>query len=148
MCDYSLHDVSARPAVAGDLLVTAGFSGTITHGFAAADQCHVAVCLQPGTELTFADEVRFAPYGTLEIETLAERTARFRQINLDQPMMHHDALEFPGGRIVLVTSLCEGQHATVLQLPVSADWVPRSGTAMMDDLVGLPGAEWAARTSG
>jgi hypothetical protein len=31
--------------------------------------------------------------------------------------MHHDALEFPDGKIVLVTDLSEGQHATVLQLP-------------------------------
>jgi hypothetical protein len=31
--------------------------------------------------------------------------------------MHHDALEFPDGEIVLVTQLREGQHATVLQLP-------------------------------
>jgi len=146
MCDYSLHDVSSRPARAGDRLVTTGFSGTITHGFAAADQCHVAVCLQPGTELTFDDEVRFAPYGTLEIETLPERAARFRQINLDQPMMHHDALEFPGGRIVLVTSLCEHQHATVLQLPVTADWVP-GGSAILDDLARSPRAEFAARSS-
>jgi hypothetical protein len=30
---------------------------------------------------------------------------------------HHDALEFPDGRIVLLTLLCEGQAATVLQLP-------------------------------
>jgi len=33
--------------------------------------------------------------------------------------MHHDALEFPNGEIVLVTRLCEGQYATVLQLPAS-----------------------------
>jgi hypothetical protein len=32
--------------------------------------------------------------------------------------VHHDALEFPDGEIVLLTRLCEGQHATVLQLPV------------------------------
>ena len=32
-------------------------------------------------------------------------------------MMHHDALEFPDGRIVLLTKLSEGQEATVLQLP-------------------------------
>ena len=31
----------------------------------------------------------------------------------------HDALEFPNGEIMLVTRLCEGQHATVLQLPAS-----------------------------
>jgi len=33
--------------------------------------------------------------------------------------MHHDALEFPDGGTVLVTRLCAGQHATVLQLPAS-----------------------------
>jgi hypothetical protein len=43
--------------------------------------------------------------------------ARFRQINTHEPLMHHDALEFPGGEVVLVTRLIEGQHATVLQLP-------------------------------
>jgi hypothetical protein len=32
-------------------------------------------------------------------------------------MKHHDALEFPDGRIVLLTRLSEGQEATVLQLP-------------------------------
>ncbi len=31
----------------------------------------------------------------------------------------HDALEFPGGQIVLLTRLCEGQRAKVLQLPAS-----------------------------
>jgi hypothetical protein len=31
--------------------------------------------------------------------------------------MHHDALELPDGRIVLLTSLIAGQHASVLQLP-------------------------------
>ena len=31
--------------------------------------------------------------------------------------MHHDALEFPDGRIVLLTRLVPGQRATVLQLP-------------------------------
>jgi hypothetical protein len=30
---------------------------------------------------------------------------------------HHDALEFPDGRTELLTLLCEGQEATVLQLP-------------------------------
>ena len=33
--------------------------------------------------------------------------------------VHHDALEFPDGQVVLVTRLSEGQHATVLQLPAS-----------------------------
>ena len=30
---------------------------------------------------------------------------------------HHDALEFPDGQIVNPDHLCEGQEATVLQLP-------------------------------
>jgi hypothetical protein len=45
------------------------------------------------------------------------KTAIFRQINTHQRTVHHDALEFPDGRIVLLTRLKEGQQATVLQLP-------------------------------
>jgi hypothetical protein len=48
------------------------------------------------------------------------KAAIFRQINKDNPVAHHDALEFPDGRIVLLTFLAESQQATVLQLPVSA----------------------------
>ena len=48
---------------------------------------------------------------------LAEKVARFRQVKKEQPHVHHDALEFPSGQIVLLTCLCQGQHATVLQLP-------------------------------
>jgi hypothetical protein len=33
---------------------------------------------------------------------------------------HHDALEFPDGQVVLLTRLCEGQRAAVLQLPAGA----------------------------
>jgi hypothetical protein len=47
--------------------------------------------------------------------------ARFRQIDTESPHVHHDALEFPDGRVVLVTRLVEGQHATVLQLPATAN---------------------------
>ena len=35
-------------------------------------------------------------------------------------MAHHDALEFPDGQVVLVTRLCIGQRATVLQLPAGS----------------------------
>jgi hypothetical protein len=31
--------------------------------------------------------------------------------------MHHDALKLPNGEFVYVTRLCEGQTATVIQLP-------------------------------
>ena len=44
--------------------------------------------------------------------------AKFRQVNKGQSNVHHDALEFPDGQTVLLTDLCKGQRATVLQLPV------------------------------
>jgi hypothetical protein len=50
---------------------------------------------------------------------LGKKVARFRQINMGKPSVHHDALEFPDGETVLLTRLCERQHATVLQLPAS-----------------------------
>ena len=52
-----------------------------------------------------------------KVEVLGHATAIFRQVNKNEPMKHHDALEFPDGRIVLLTRLSEGQEATVLQLP-------------------------------
>ncbi len=50
-------------------------------------------------------------------KTLNHRTAIFRQINKERVLAHHDALEFPDGKVVLLTSLWEGQEAVVLQLP-------------------------------
>ena len=47
------------------------------------------------------------------------KVARFRQVNMNDPHVHHDALEFPNGQIVMVTRLVAGQRATVLQLPAS-----------------------------
>jgi hypothetical protein len=38
-------------------------------------------------------------------------------VNKNEPLKHHDALEFSDGRIVLLTRLSEGQEATVFQLP-------------------------------
>jgi hypothetical protein len=56
----------------------------------------------------------------MQFGKLGDKVARFRQVNMDRPNTHHDALEFPNGQIVLVTCLlCEGQRATVLQLPAS-----------------------------
>jgi hypothetical protein len=118
MCDYSLHSVKSRPAKVGDKLTTHNF-GTGTVGFAASEDMNIAVCVLPGTELSFADEVRCLPTGLLawRNEMIEHRTAIFRQVNKDMVAAHHDALEFPDGQIVLVTRLCEGQQATVLQLP-------------------------------
>src|SRR6516165_2460445 len=120
MCDYSLHHVKTRPAGVGDKLTTSDF-GTGTHGFAASEDASVAVCLLPGTELSFAEEVTFWPnwYGWHE-RVIKHKTAIFRLINLSKSWAHHDALEFPDGQIVLLTLLNPDQQATVLQLPASA----------------------------
>jgi hypothetical protein len=71
----------------------------------------------PGTELAFAGEVASLPTGLLGTKTINHQTAIFRQVNKEKSAAHHDALEFPDGRTVLLTFLCEGQAATVLQLP-------------------------------
>jgi hypothetical protein len=119
MCDYSLLNVRSRPAKVGDKLTTRDF-GTGTRGFAAAEDAGVAVCVLPGTELAFSSPVTVTDYRFIaawRVETLGHATAIFRQVNKDNPWKHHDALEFPDGRIVLLTQLCGGQEATVLQLP-------------------------------
>jgi hypothetical protein len=118
MCDFSLQSVRSRPAKVGDKLVTRDF-GTGTRGFADVDDLGMAVCLMPGTELAFAGEVACLPAGLLgwKTKTINHQTAIFRQVNKEKLAAHHDALEFPDGRTVLLTLLCEGQAASVLQLP-------------------------------
>ena len=118
MCDYSLQNVRSRPAKVGDKLTTHDF-GTGTRGFAAPEDCKMAVCVLPGTELAFAVDVACLPTGLFRwnAKIANHRTAIFRQINKDIMAAHHDALEFPEGQIVFLTQLCEGQEATVLQLP-------------------------------
>jgi hypothetical protein len=124
MCDYSLHLIASRPANVADRLVSTDFATSITRGFSEVGQPGVAVCLLPGTEIAFDDTVlydrAFSMFGKARVE---QRVARFRQINMDDRHVHHDALEFPGGQVVMVTRLLPGQTATVLQLPAS----PRTG---------------------
>jgi hypothetical protein len=142
MCDYSLHLVASRPAKVGHKLVATDFVKSITRGFAAVGEPHpalgqditpsptarraqagtadVAVCLLPGTELAFEENVQFqrafSLFGRARVD---HKVARFRQVNMNDPNLHHDALEFPSGQIVKVTRLVAGQRATVLQLPAS-----------------------------
>ena len=118
MCDYSLLNVRSRSAKVGDKLTTSDF-GTGTRGFAAPEDITMAVCLRPGTELSFADDVAYMPTGWFAWRkpVINHKTAVFRQINTEKTAVHHDALEFPDGKIVLLTHLRQGQQATVLQLP-------------------------------
>src|SRR6516164_3817087 len=111
MCDYSLHDVASRPAKVGDKLVSTQFPNAVTRGFCDPGQPRVAVCLLPGTELAFEKEVECdSPVWFLWTRISPHKVARFQQVNLSRPNIHHDALEFPDGKTVLVTDLCEGQH--------------------------------------
>jgi hypothetical protein len=134
MCDYSLHLVASRPARIGDRLVTTKFTNSVSRGFAAVGEPEVAVCLLPGSELAFEQEVAcdhplrwLLPW--MAFGKLGASVARFRQVNVERPHVHHDALELPDGRIVLVTRLCPGQRATVLQLPARSSVPAQNETA-------------------
>jgi hypothetical protein len=115
MCDYSLQNVKSRVAKVGEKLKTRHFN-TGTIGFAAPEDANTAVCVLPGTELAFTTTIKLGWFGWTA-RTLKHTTAIFRQVNKDNPRTHHDALEFPDGRMVLLTHLFVGQEATVLQLP-------------------------------
>jgi len=129
MCEYSLHDVATRPAMISDHLVMTEFGST--RGFAAVGEHgaklvtddsppKVAVCLLPGTELAFDNNVRYeAGFSVFRHARVNHKVARFRQIDVDDPHVQHDALEFPDGQILKLTRLIAGQSATVLQLPVA-----------------------------
>jgi hypothetical protein len=118
MCDYSLHAVASRPAEVGETLITTTFRGTSTRGFASENDPAVAVCMLPGTELAFAEDVKYDKRW-IWTRTTGFRVGKFNEIEPDVPDRHHDAIEFPDGTRVLVTQLCGGQRATVLQLPVT-----------------------------
>jgi hypothetical protein len=137
MCDYSLHNVASRAAKVGDKLVVTDFAKTITRGFAAVGELDVAVCVPPGTELAFEDHVQY--HHALSCSGKARvnhKVARFRQVDLDNPHAHHDALEFPGGEIAMVTHLVAGQKAIVLQLPARPLKEPEKRTEKLAAYVG------------
>ena len=108
-------------AKVGDKL-TARMLSLGTTGFCAPEDHRMAVCLLPGAELSFADQVRQAttwPWKGL----ISYKTAIFRRVNKNNRCTHHDALEFPDGEIVLLTNSVAGQLATVLQLPAAPESV-------------------------
>src|SRR5215468_6962338 len=115
MCDYSLHCVASRAAQAAETLMVTNFRGTSTRGFASPGEPTVAVCLRPGTEIAFEQEAYRE--GVFFRKKIGDRVARFRQVELDNPTVHHDALEFPDGTIVKVNDLLAGQRARIVQLP-------------------------------
>src|SRR4051812_50085683 len=96
MCDYSLHAMATRPAEVGETLITTTFRGTSTRGFASERDPAVAVCMLPGTELAFADDVRY------DNRWIWTRTTDWRggKVKQNDPQMHDRhprAIEFSGG---------------------------------------------------
>ena len=131
MCDYSLQHLASRPAEIGDVLVTTRFRDSLTRGFAAEGEPSIAVCVLPGTEIAFEKDVEYDHFlAVFRNRRVGATLARFRQLDCDKPHVHHDALEFPNGKVVLLTQLSEGQRAKVLQLPAGA----RLGTAAVATL--------------
>ena len=125
MCDYSLQAVKSRPAKVADKLVTNNF-GTGTTGFAEVGDCYTAICVLPGTELSFDVPLsvtggfihRVVDFVRNEPEPIYT-TAIFRQVDKDQARVHHDVLEFHDGKQVKLTYMGVGIRATVLQLPAA-----------------------------
>ena len=121
MCDFSLQHAKSRPAVVADTLVSHNF-GRGTVGFKQVDDPigeATAVCLLPGTELAFDKPIKLR-WSADEGKSLEGfTTAIFRQRDKDKSSVHHDVLEMPDGQQILLTSLEEGQMATVLQLPAA-----------------------------
>ena len=79
MCDYSLDFVASRPAKVGDKLVSTSFPHTTTRGFASVDDRHVAVCLLPGTELAFEEEVTMRYWHAPLLEDSGTRSRSFNR---------------------------------------------------------------------
>ena len=115
----------------------------------------MAVCVLPGTELAFSNEVTFSEPRFVvgwKSETLKYATAIFRQVNKNVQWTHHDALECPDGRIVLLTHLCSGQEATYFsclrsqplwrkqkpETPCPRGLIPRGRTVVATNYANLP----------
>ncbi len=81
-------------------------------GFADTDNLRMAVCLLPGTELAFAAPVACLPTGLFPWKSMpiSHQAAIFRRVNKEKTAAHHDALEFPDERLVLLTLLREGHR--------------------------------------
>jgi hypothetical protein len=140
MCDYSLHALATRPAKVGETLISTTFRGTSTRGFASEGEPAVAVCMLPGTELAFEQNVKY-DNRWIWTRTSSFCVGKFNTIDPHLRERHHDAIEFPDGSYVLVTQLCTGQRATVLQLPVVHPVIERKAA----EAATAPAAQVSAR---
>ena len=113
--DKDRHDDEWGPPILN------GDGKTYTKGFYAEGAEDTAVCLRPGTELSFEEPIRFFEvkegfYISSEPVTSKHTVAIFREVDTEVEHKHHDSLEFADGKTILLNSLIEGQKARVLQL--------------------------------
>ena len=95
ICDYSRHLVASRPAKVGDKSVATDLTQSITRGFTAIGEPEVAVCLLPGAEFVFETAVQYGrAFSLFSKGGVAQKVARFRQINMDDPMCTTMRLNF------------------------------------------------------
>ena len=132
MCDYSLHAMNTRQAEQGDILEVCKFAGTATMGLRRPQDNRCATCLKPGTEVVFATPVqrtvlsRFLSslWPTKKPMDLS-RTAKFVQVDVNNPTTHHDAFEFLDGTVLKVQQLSLRQRVKVLQVPAQPQSKPQ-----------------------
>ena len=67
------------PREVGETLITTTFRGTSTRGFASESDPNVAVCMLPGTELAFGDDVKY-DNRWIWTKTTGYRVGKFDQI--------------------------------------------------------------------
>lgn len=84
MCDYSLSQVKSRAANVADKLTTHDF-GTGTRGFCAAEDPGIAVCVLPGTELSFAGDIKVLSTGLRRTRGAASGWDVAQCFRLDRP---------------------------------------------------------------
>jgi hypothetical protein len=138
MCEYSLHAVASRPAVANDKVAVSKFPRTTSIGLRSlTDECTTAVCLSPGTQLVFEAPVKRRGFlwNLLYIGRSFPKEATFTQKG--RADFYHDGLEFPDGTFVLIQKLRLGQKARVVQLPVDPKKMQAGDTSRLRELYRL-----------
>ena len=73
----------------------------------------------PGSELAFKENITEGGsfFSLWNAKVHDYKVGKVVQINTDNAYMHHDAIELPDGKIVLINNLNANTKATVLQLP-------------------------------
>ncbi len=112
MCDYSLHAMATRPAQVGETLITTTFRGTSTRGFASEREPDVAVCMLPGTELAFAENVKY-DNRWIWTRTVGFRVGKFNTIDPHVPGASPRRDRISGRKLCAGDAALRGQQVSV-----------------------------------